>query len=262
MARWIPEFIINCSHRSATIHAELGYAQADVMVIPNGYDGSIFHIDDRERSVTRRQLGVAPDCFLVGTIGRWHTQKDIPTFLKAIAIASARNVPICALLIGRGLGKDDAHVATAARAAGCESDILALGPRQDVPRLARAMDLHLLASSGGEAFPNVVGETMLSGTPNIVTDVGDAGLIVGETGWVVPPRNPHELADAIETAWREYRANPSAWKQRRVDGRKRIAENFSFEKMAMAYEDVWQRIASPRYKPNSPESSARASDFQ
>ena len=36
-----------------------------------------------------------------------------------------------------------------------------------------------------------------------VTDVGDSGLIVGKTGWVVPPKNSLMLAKAIENAFHE-----------------------------------------------------------
>jgi glycosyltransferase involved in cell wall biosynthesis len=104
------------------------------------------------------------------------------------------------------------------------------------------MDVHLLASSGGEAFPNAVGETMLSGTPNIVTDVGDSALIVGDTGWVVPPSRPAAIATAIEHAWRERKERPVRWEERRLAARQRIIDNFTFDRMVAAYENVWREV--------------------
>jgi glycosyltransferase involved in cell wall biosynthesis len=106
------------------------------------------------------------------------------------------------------------------------------------------MDLHLL-SSITEAFPNAVAETMLSGTPNVATDVGDAAMIVGATGWVVPPRDPSKLAEAIEQAYREFRASPGRWEKRRAAARSRIVENFSLERMVAAYRAIWHRFAGP-----------------
>jgi glycosyltransferase involved in cell wall biosynthesis len=121
--------------------------------------------------------------------------------------------------------------------------VVPLGPRSDIPNIARAFDLHVLASCGGEAFPNVVAETMLSQTPNVVTDVGDSAFMVGGSGWVVPPRDPQRLADAIIAAHREWEDDVGRWQARRAAARERIERNFSIDAMARAYEDVWRRVA-------------------
>jgi len=123
--------------------------------------------------------------------------------------------------------------------------VLPLGTRSDIPDLAAGFDLHVLSSSS-EAFPNVVAETMLSGTPNVVTDTGDSAEIVRGYGWKVPPRSSQELAGAITEAWRERSTKPSKWEVRRAEARRHIAENFTFDRMAQAYADVWRKVASDR----------------
>ena len=85
---------------------------------------------------------------------------------------------------------------------------------------------------------------MLSGTPNAVTDVGDSARMVGETGWFVPAADPAKLAGAIEEAWREWLDRPAEWENRRERARRRIADNFTFERMAGAYQDVWRKMAN------------------
>ena len=262
LAGRIPAFVINCSRRSAEVHSGLGYSAAPGAVIPNGYDPDLFSIDDERRIETRARLGIGVDEFLIGCIGRWHHQKDIPNMLRAIAIASGRGLPLRGILVGGGLGAGDPELRTALAEAGCESLILPLGRRADIPDLARAIDSHVLASRGGEAFPNVVAETMLSGTPNIVTDVGDAALIVSDTGWVVPPQNPERLADAIEESWRDWSFRPSSWTQRRLRAREQIVANFTLEKMVAAYRDVWRRVAELRRRPDCPEARGRPPDRQ
>lgn len=68
-----------------------------------------------------------------------------------------------------------------------------LGERLDMPRLTAALDI-TVSSSHAEGFPNVIGEAMACGVPCVVTDVGDSGWLVGDTGRVVPPQQSKALA--------------------------------------------------------------------
>jgi glycosyltransferase involved in cell wall biosynthesis len=101
-----------------------------------------------------------------------------------------------------------------------------------------ALDIHIL-SSRSEGFPNVLAEAMACGTPCVTTDVGDAAMIVGDTGWVVPPKNPQVLANAILEAINEKQNNPLMWEVREQACRDRIVDNFSIEKMVAGYHQVW-----------------------
>lgn len=236
-------YVINCSERSAGLHAKLGYSAVPNSVIPNGYDPLAFHPDERAREAARQSLDLDESTFVIGSLARWHSQKDIPNLLRAVRLAVNRGVSLRCLLIGRGLDADNPELAAEIRKNDCGDLILPLGGRADVPDLARALDLHVLSSSGGEAFPNVVAETMLSGTPNAVTDVGDSALMVDKTGWVVPRADPVAMADAIELAFHEWRDRPADWGDRRVAARHCIVERFTFERMVDAYRDVWRRTA-------------------
>ena len=245
-SRWLSDFVINCSERSATIHNKLGYGRVPNRVIPNGYDPEAFRFDVKSRAATRRALGIQPHEFVAGSISRWHSQKDIPNLLRGLALAAGQGVPIRCLLIGRGLDPGNADLAHAIRRNGCEQIVELLGSRSDVAELARALDLHLLSSSGGEAFPNVVAETMLTGTPNLVTDVGNSAFMVGETGWVVPAQDPARMAEGMSEAYREWSQRNDRWQQRRVEARRRIVERFTFDRMIHAYEEVWEGVIATR----------------
>jgi glycosyltransferase involved in cell wall biosynthesis len=243
LAGSIPDLIINCSARSAEAHAAIGYDKAPGSVIPNGYDPAELNPDEAARAETRAALGISPDTFLIGSITRWIDYKDVPNLLNALGLAKTQGVDAVCLLVGNDLGGDNRDLSAAARAAGCADLIRPLEKRRDIPDLARAMDLHVLGSVAGEGFPNAVAETMLSGTPNIVTDVGDAAMIVGDTGWVVPARDPGKLAEALEQAYLEFRSAPKRWDERRAAARDRIVDNFSLERMVDAYRAAWQRVA-------------------
>jgi glycosyltransferase involved in cell wall biosynthesis len=243
-ARRLTDFVINCSSRSAELHAKLGYDAVPNAVIHNGYDPEAFHPDDAARAALRRELGLSDDTFLIGSVARWHPQKDIPNLLRATSVLLQRGLPVSCLLVGGGLEVGNAELAAEIRAAGCANAVMLAGPRPNVGDYYRALDLHVLASSGSEAFPNVVAESMLSGAPNVVTDVGDSAFMVGDTGWIVPPCDSNALGNAIADAFREWSGDNAGWRHRRVAARQRIADNFTFERMVKAYQDVWKRVAS------------------
>jgi glycosyltransferase involved in cell wall biosynthesis len=118
-----------------------------------------------------------------------------------------------------------------------------LGQINDIPHIMNALDLHVLPSAYGEAFPNVVAEAMACGTPCVVTDVGDAAYIVGETGWVVPPRDANALAEAIVAALEEIN-DVDRSKQRSRHARSRIEEHFSIERMVGDYQKCWRELVN------------------
>ena len=114
-----------------------------------------------------------------------------------------------------------------------------LGRREDIPRLLAAMDIATSASAYGEGFSNAVGEAMACGVPCVVTDVGDAGWIVGDTGVVVPPGSPELLADA----WNRLLDMDLEQRKRLGErARKRVAENFEINKVVRRFEDFYRGL--------------------
>ena len=112
-----------------------------------------------------------------------------------------------------------------------------MGQRDDIPAVMNAIDLHVLSSSG-EAFPNVLAEAMACGTPCVSTDVGDAALIVGDAGWVVPARNPELLARALGIALKKWQ-NRDVWVKLQQEARHHIVTRFSIERMTNSYNVLW-----------------------
>ena len=72
---------------------------------------------------------------------------------------------------------------------------------------------------------------MSYGVPCVTTDVGDAAFVVGETGEVVPPRDPAALAAAIGRVL----SLGDDYAVRSARARRRVVEKFSIERAAKTY---------------------------
>jgi glycosyltransferase involved in cell wall biosynthesis len=238
---WLPARIAVCAQRSMDIHEELGYNRAKMGFIPNGYDLEDFTPMPNEARALRREWGVEPDISLIGTVGRYNPQKDHTNLLQALALLRSRNIPLRCVLVGVNLDSDNQELVAQVERLGLEETVILFGKRTDIPAVMSALDVHVLSSYYGEAFPNVVAEAMACETPCVVTDVGDAAFIVGDTGWVVPSRDPNALANIIEKSLNEKKKHDQ-WVLRCTSARERIQKNFSIQKMVEAYRDLWIKV--------------------
>jgi glycosyltransferase involved in cell wall biosynthesis len=244
ISSWLPEAIICCSEKAARIHQLIGYCAEKFAIIPNGVDLTRFAPDAALRMRTRMAWGLQPDQTLLGMVARWDPQKDHDTLLRALAHLANRGEIFRFVLVGTGMSRDNAELCGNIDRLELSDRTILAGPHEDIPAVMNAIDLHVLSSAYGEAFPNVVVEAMACGTPSVVTDVGDSAQIVGTTGWVVPPKNVEALAQGIQGALITLDASG-----REVLGqvaRTRIEERFGLKKMVDAYVALWNSVANVR----------------
>jgi len=236
----LPMAIATCSVEAAKEHKRMGYAPAKFHVIPNGFDLGAYAPDIAKRQELREEWGVARDELLFGCVARWDPYKDHPNLLQALSEVAARGRPVRCVFVGGGLTAKNPVLTGLLSKYNLNGSVVLAGSRGDIPAVMNALDFHILPSAS-EAFPNVVAEAMACGTPCVVTDVGDAAVIVGDTGWVVPPKTPVLLAAAIEEARNGFGGENDA--KRRIQARQRIKDNFSLEKMTRAYRQLWESMA-------------------
>jgi glycosyltransferase involved in cell wall biosynthesis len=129
-------------------------------------------------------------------------------------------------MVGREIDNDNAMLVAAVQATGHAGRFTLLGERTDVPSWLDAMDLFALPSMT-EGFPNVVGEAMAMAVPCVVTDVGDAAMLVGSTGRVVPPQQPVQLGKAMEVL---ARMPPDERRALGLQARARVVAEFSLRR--------------------------------
>lgn len=238
----VPAAIACCSERAVLVHQALGYSKTRFSVVPNGCDLSLFSPDSQAGAALRRDWGISPDEMLLGCVARWDPQKDHANLLRALALLAGRQPRLRAVLVGNGMEPGNAELMALIEEKGLAGRIVLAGQRNDIPAVMNALDLHVLSSAYGEAFPNVVAEAMACETPCVVTDVGDASLIAGDTGVVVPPKDSKALAGAIELLLSERSGDPERWQARKVACREQIVDNFSLNRMADAYLALWTNV--------------------
>ncbi len=245
LSGWLPAAIVYCAEQARVRHEALGYAAEKSELIQNGYDLSRYSPDAAVRARLRQRWGVDDQTVLLGCVARWDPLKDHDNLLGALAAlkADAGGVDPATLrcmLVGRGMDQSNTVLMGRIRALGIEDMLILAGPSDDVPGVMNALDLHVL-SSRAEGFPNVVAEAMACGTPCVVTDVGDAAAIVGDTGWVVPAEDSRALAGGIRTALAALAASgrPALGQA----SRERVQQRYGLPVMLSAYTRVWQAIA-------------------
>lgn len=210
-----------------------GFAARRMIVIGNGIDTSAFARRASARAEVREALGIAADAPLVGSVARVDPMKGYEVFVEAAARVAASHPGVHFVAAGDGAPGYRATLADQARGLGLDGRLHWLGQVDDVAHIYSALDVATSTSVFGEGFSNSVGEAMACGVPCVVTDVGDAGHVVGDTGIVVPSNDPERLADG----WRALLdLSPAERAARGERARQRVAERFSVATMVEATE--------------------------
>lgn len=144
------------------------------------------------------ELGLDPECKIVGMIGRLDKQKNPLDFIRAAAIV-AENYPKVQFVIA-GDGPLRAECESLIKELNLAQKFFLLGYRNDINKIYPILTLTAL-SSLWEGLPVVFQESMIAGKPIVANNVDGAQDVIsdGKTGYLVPPRQPQKMADRIAT---------------------------------------------------------------
>lgn len=187
--------IIACGNSVVDIHAQAGFPRDRMVVIHNGIDVAEFQPDTGRKNQSRQTFGIAPDAFVIAQFARYDPQKDYENFISAAGIVE-RQAPgkCCYVLCGSNVDERNTALVAELERAGVRDRTHLLGLQRDVRPIMVCADIACLSSRFGEGLPLSIGESMAMQLPCVVTDVGDSGYLVGDTGITVPPGDPTRLA--------------------------------------------------------------------
>jgi glycosyltransferase involved in cell wall biosynthesis len=170
-----------------------------------GVDESRFH--PRSQPELQRQLGIQPDDFVVGFVGRFVEEKGLLTLGKALA--GLKELAWKWLLLGRG----SLQVALMEKAAewGIQNRLIWIEsvPHEEVSRYINLMSTLVLPSETNyqfktltaagwkEQFGHVLIEAMASKVPVIGSDCGEIPYVIDNAGLVFPEGNVSALQDCL-----------------------------------------------------------------
>jgi glycosyltransferase involved in cell wall biosynthesis len=219
--------------------AARGFRNEEITVIPNAIDTDANRVDPAARKRMREAWRIDDRTFVVGMVARLDPMKDHRNCLRAAADFVKQHGAVKIVFAGSGPSDYRAQLVAMAGELGLTQSVLFVGEQKDVVGAYNAFDIATLSSAFGEGFPNVIGEAMACGAPVAATDVGDARLIVGECGEIVPPSNPAALSEA----WRYLRQRLAGDPALRQKARQRIVTRYGLAHMIDATESALVAVA-------------------
>ncbi|HMS86091.1 MAG TPA: glycosyltransferase [Nitrospira sp.] len=240
------DLIISNSYAGRRVRVADGYPAERTVVIPNGIDTNRFYPNVEARERIRRQWGIGEDEFLIGLVGRLDPMKDHETFLQAAVLLLQECNQVRFVCVGDGAFEYTTALQDRAQRLGLSDHMMWVGRQSEMPHIYSALDLLVSSSSYGEGFANVLGEGMACGVPCVATDVGDSGLVIGDTGQLVPPKDP----SALKAAMRQVLDR----KPRAAEIRQRIIERFTLENLVLTTE---QTLLALCHQPTSKPAASR-----
>lgn len=238
-ARWLyaaaAAHVVTTGHsvRAEVISAS-GIESTRISSVPTGVDPDRFRPADRQSA--RRTLGLEPNRPLVGIVATLRSWKGHKHLLEAWSLLRSPDWDLVVV----GDGPQRAAIEAQVRDIGLSGSVRLVGHQAEPERWFQAIDVFCLPSFANEGVPQALIQAMMSGCAAVATEVGSMSEIIadGETGLVIPPRDPRLLADALgrlmESA--ELRMTLSS------KARAHVLERCTIEQMADRMERVFMSV--------------------
>jgi glycosyltransferase involved in cell wall biosynthesis len=212
--------------------AEYGFPARKTVMISNGVDLGHYGPSPGGAAAAGANGGRASGPSVLLCVSRFEERKRIDVLLNALALLPRTGGWKC-IIVGDGLLRD--KWIAQSRDLDLSSVVEFAGFQEDVRPYFAAADI-LVAPSEQEGLPLTLAEAMAYSLPCVATNIGGHNEIVvhGETGTLVTPGSPPALAAAVE----DLLAHPDERRRMGANGRKRVEECFSLDRLLERYEEV------------------------
>jgi glycosyltransferase involved in cell wall biosynthesis len=226
----------NCSAITAELITADGVAPQNCFTICNGVDTARF--DPSADLALRRQLGFGEDDLVIGTVANFRHCKRHVDLVRACARLRPQYPRMRLLMIGKDLGAL-AEVRGEIDQHQLGSHTVIVPGTTEPQRFYRALDIYVCASST-EGMSNSILEAMACAKPVVATHTGGNPELVaeGETGLLVAPCSPRQLAEALN----RLAGNARLRREYGDRARETVVRNFSLRRMVSAHEWLYAEM--------------------
>jgi glycosyltransferase involved in cell wall biosynthesis len=193
----LADFILTNSKTAKKYYIDKMGVKADkIMCIPNGIDLSRFENLNVNISAKKKEIGIAQNSFVIGTVARLEKQKDIPTLIKAFKIIQERYSLAHLLLVGHGSQKE--NIKKLIEDLSLKDKVTMLEKRTDNLELISIMDIFILPSLN-EGMSNALLEAMTLKKLIITSDIEENSELIANkiNGLNFSPGNQADLSQKI-----------------------------------------------------------------
>jgi mannosyltransferase len=225
----------------ATTSAAASYLDRPATIVRHGVDARAFH-PPRDRAAEWRAHG-GPGDHGIAVFGRVRPNKGTGDLIDALCATLPAHPRWGVVIVGETTPRHAAfrdELEAKVRAAGLAERVRFVGQVEDfaeIPGWYRAATL-VAAPPWVEGFGLTVLEAMASGCAVVATRTGAFPEVVvdGETGWLVPCRDPGSLAVALDHAL----SDPARLAEMGRRGRARVEADFTIEREAGALAEIYE----------------------
>ncbi len=205
-----------------------------IILIRNGVDTKRYRPgQDLE---LRRELGIAEDEFVIGSIGRLDPVKNFSGLIRAFVRFAAQTPKIRLIIVGDG--PERTHLESLVKTIESKIQPVFIGYRPDVERFYRLFDVFVL-NSFAEGMSNTLLEALASGLPIVCTPVGANPDLVAHTqrGTIIPIGDEHSLVAAL----RNYFDSPELRRHHGLAARQFAEQECSLSFMTSHYTNLYAK---------------------
>lgn len=211
--------------------------KSKLTVISNGIDTNTYHNFSGPRTL-RSSLGLTPEDFLIGLVGRLAPQKGHRDLIEAAAALGSKLPRAKYVFWGGGHLEEELRELVSRH--NLSDRIVFAGTAEDMAEVYAEIDL-LAMPSLSEGLPMALLEAMSAELLVLATPVGDIPEVIkeGDTGFLTPMQDPTQLAQRIETL-----VNMPSQERDQVaaNARQFIIDHFSADAMAEKYKALLEKL--------------------